>query len=93
MSRRNNHIKQVARRHEKYTLNDLSNNQPHCNDRWRALRKVYGLNAQYVICGLGKYSFWGNLFYADEKHPNGKDLSNTMLTRREQYLIRKGRNL
>lgn len=90
MSNRNHRIKRVTRRREKYTLDDLTNNQPHCNDRWRALRKLSCLNAQYVICGVGQYSFWSNVFYADEKHPDGKNLDSLMLKKREEYLHRKG---
>lgn len=91
MSHCNTRIKSDIHRADKYYEGDLSNDwQPHCNDRWRALRRSLGLNAQYTICGTGVYSFWGNFYVEDEKHPRGYAVDDILLARRQAYLQRKG---
>ena len=52
----------VHRMHEKtYGYENISR-QPHCNDRWRQLRKLYGLNPQYYLAGEGQNTIWMNAF-------------------------------
>lgn len=91
MSKQYSRYKKIVHRmHEKtYDYENISR-QPHCNDRWRQLRKLYGLNPQYYLDGEGQNTIWMNAFEEDEKHPRGLDCDQTLRDNRSSYCKRKG---
>ena len=91
MSKQYSRYKKIVHRmHEKtYGYENISR-QPHCNDRWRQLRKLYGLNPQYYLAGEGQNTIWMNAFEEDEKHPRGLDCDQTLRDNRSSYWKRKG---
>lgn len=91
MSKQYSRYKKIVHRmHEKtYGYENISR-KPHCNDRWRQLRKLYGLNPQYYLAGEGQNTIWMNAFEEDEKHPRGLDCDQTLRDNRSSYCKRKG---
>ena len=101
MSKRNRRIKLIVKRDRKHDAKydpHYLNHQPHCNDRWRAIRKLNHYPASVVIGGAGEYSFWGNtiiddsidrMLRRDDVYSHMFENDGAWLKKRQAYLDRK----
>lgn len=73
MSNRNRRIKHELKKIRKSDQrNDphYDYHQPHCNDRWRTIRKLDHFPADVILSQTGVYTFWATPFIDEklEKH-------------------------